>query len=115
MTQKIYKARATLRRSRQRRIRDGWRYTCAGAYDRLGVSALLAVAGTMNALHLSLTEEAFRLKEAGKVKEAAWILKYIHFERHKPKGTRKERVQIQGTDDRGVFWIDPEKIPPEKG
>ena len=67
----------------------------------------------MNALHLSLTELAFWLIQEGKPEEAAWIQKYIHYERHKPKGKRKKRVQIQGTDDRGVFWINPERLKDE--
>ena len=64
----------------------------------------------MNSLHLSLTEEAFRLKEAGKVKEAAWILKYVHFERHKPKGKRKRKVRLKDSGKAGEFYLDPERL-----
>lgn len=64
----------------------------------------------MNALHLSLTEIAFQLKEAGRVKEAAWIQKYVHFERHRPKGKRRRKVRLKDKGKAGVFYIDHEKL-----
>lgn len=66
--------------------------------------------GGMNKLHLSLTEIAFQLREEGKEEEAVWILRMVKWERARPKGTRKVKAQLKGTDKTGIFYIDHEKL-----
>ena len=78
----------------------------------------------MNRLHTRLQEISFELLDVNEfgvpqadeldVKASRWIQKGVKVERHKPRKKGRRMAQLKGTDDRGMFWIDSEKVPPEE-